>query len=156
MGEEPLNGRVYVSPTESFAAETGVLLVSTEGNDMATLTIGQGDDVYSAISGTLQQLTISDAERSSYLVFGRNAADLSQVGFFTPQRTTLSANRAFIRTTGDEALALDFDRVTTATGGIKQQPGSAKPIYHDLTGRRVFSPVKGGIYIVNGRKVVVQ
>ena len=156
VGEEPLNGRVYVSPTESFAAETGVLLVSTEGNDMATLTIGQGDDVYSAISGTLQQLTISDAERSSYLVFGRNAADLSQVGFFTPQRTTLSANRAFIRTTGDEALALDFDRVTTATGGIKQQPGSAKPIYHDLTGRRVFSPVKGGIYIVNGRKVVVQ
>lgn len=153
VGDAPLDGRINVTATESFAAKTGILLVSNESNDQATLTIGQGDNLYSAISGSLVQFSISDAERTDYLVFGRNAADLAQVGFFTPQRTTLSANRGFVRTDAYEALTLNFDRVTTATGAIKQQSGNA-PVYHDLTGRRVLNPLKGGIYITGGRKVV--
>ena len=153
VGDAPLDGRINVTATESFAAKTGILLVSNESNDQATLTIGQGDNLYSAISGSLVQFSISDAERTDYLVFGRNAADLAQVGFFIPQRTTLSANRGFVRTDAYEALTLNFDRVTTATGAIKQQSGNA-PVYYDLTGRRVLNPLKGGIYITGGRKVV--
>lgn len=153
VGDAPLDGRINVTTTESFAAKTGILLVSNESNDQATLTIGQGDNLYSAISGSLVQFSISDAERTDYLVFGRNAADLAQVGFFIPQRTTLSANRGFVRTDAYEALTLNFDRVTTATGAIKQQSGNA-PVYYDLTGRRVLNPLKGGIYITGGRKVV--
>ena len=153
VGDAPLDGRINVTATESFAAKTGILLVSKESNDQATLTIGQGDNLSSAISGSLVQFSISDAERTDYLVFGRNAADLAQVGFFIPQRTTLSANRGFVRTDAYEALTLNFDRVTTATGAIKQQSGNA-PVYYDLTGRRVLNPLKGGIYITGGRKVV--
>lgn len=153
VGDAPLDGRINVTATESFAAKTGILLVSNESNDQATLTIGQGDNLYSAISGSLVQFSISDAERTDYLVFGRNAANLAQVGFFIPQRTTLSANRGFVRTDAYEALTLNFDRVTTATGAIKQQSGNA-PVYYDLTGRRVLNPLKGGIYITGGRKVV--
>lgn len=153
VGDAPLDGRINVTATESFAAKTGILLVSNESNDQATLTIGQGDNLYSAISGSLVQFSISDAERTDYLVFGRNAADLAQVGFFTPQRTTLSANRGFVRTDAYEALTLNFDRITTATGAVKQQSGNAT-IYYDLTGRRVLNPLKGGIYITGGRKVV--
>lgn len=153
VGDAPLDGRINVTATESFAAKTGILLVSNESNDQATLTIGQGDNLYSAISGSLVQFSISDAERKDYLVFGRNAADLAQVGFFTPQRTTLSANRGFVRTDAYEALTLNFDRITTATGAVKQQSGNA-PVYYDLTGRRVLNPLKGGIYITGGRKVV--
>lgn len=153
VGDAPLDGRINVTATESFAAKTGILLVGNESNDQATLTIGQGDNLYSAISGSLVQFSISDAERTDYLVFGRNATDLAQVGFFIPQRTTLSANRGFVRTDAYEALTLNFDRVTTATGAIKQQPGNA-PVYYDLTGRRVLNPLKGGIYITGGRKVV--
>lgn len=153
VGDAPLDGRINVTATESFAAKTGILLVSNESNDQATLTIGQGDNLYSAISGSLVQFSISDAERTDYLVFGRNAADLAQVGFFTPQRTTLSANRGFVRTDAYEALTLNFDRITTATGAVKQQSGNA-PVYYDLTGRRVLNPLKGGIYITGGRKVV--
>ena len=153
VGDAPLDGRINVTATESFAAKTGILLVSNESNDQATLTIGQGDNLYSAISGSLVQFSISDAERTNYLVFDRNADDLAQVGFFISQRTTLSANRGFVRTDAYEALTLNFDRVTTATGAIKQQSGNA-PVYYDLTGRRVLNPLKGGIYISGGRKVV--
>lgn len=153
VGDAPLDGRINVTATESFAAKTGILLVSNESNDQATLTIGQGDNLYSAISGSLVQFSISDAERTNYLVFDRNADDLAQVGFFISQRTTLSANRGFVRTDAYEALTLNFDRITTTTGAIKQQPGNA-PVYYDLTGRRVLNPLKGGIYISGGRKVV--
>lgn len=153
VGDAPLDGRINVTATESFAAKTGILLVSNESNDQATLTIGQGDNLYSAISGSLVQFSISDAERTNYLVFDRNADDLAQVGFFISQRTTLSANRGFVRTDAYEALTLNFDRVTTATGAVKQQSGNA-PVYYDLTGRRVLNPLKGGIYITGGRKVV--
>lgn len=153
VGDAPLDGRINVTATESFAAKTGILLVSNESNDQATLTIGQGDNLYSAISGSLVQFSISDAERTNYLVFDRNADDLAQVGFFISQRTTLSANRGFVRTDAYEALTLNFDRITTATGAVKQQSGNA-PVYYDLTGRRVLNPLKGGIYITGGRKVV--
>lgn len=153
VGDAPLDGRINVTATESFAAKTGILLVSNESNDQATLTIGQGDNLYSAISGSLVQFSISDAERTNYLVFDRNADDLAQVGFFISQRTTLSANRGFVRTDAYEALTLNFDRITTATGAVKQQSGNA-PVYYDLTGRRVLNPIKGGIYITGGRKVV--
>lgn len=153
VGDAPLDGRINVTATESFAAKTGILLVSNESNDQATLTIGQGDNLYSAISGSLVQFSISDAERTNYLVFDRNADDLAQVGFFISQRTTLSANRGFVRTDAYEALTLNFDRITTATGAVKQQSGNA-PVYYDLTGRRVLNPLKGGIYISGGRKVV--
>ena len=64
VGDAPLDGRINVTATESFAAKTGILLVSNESNDQATLTIGQGDNLYSAISGSLVQFSISDAERT--------------------------------------------------------------------------------------------
>ena len=44
---------------------------------------------------------------------------------------------------------------TTGVEEVETENGEVKAIY-DLTGRRVQETVKGGIYIINGKKVLVK
>lgn len=51
----------------------------------------------------------------------------------------------------------EFDPSTTSIGTMKLSDNSQESIIiYDLTGRRVEKTVKGGVYIVNGRKVVIR
>ncbi|MBQ5729971.1 MAG: hypothetical protein IIV54_06240 [Bacteroidaceae bacterium] len=52
------------------------------------------------------------------------------------------------------ALRFNFDGETTAIETVETENANA-PIY-DLSGRRVLSTVKGGIYIQNGKKFIVK
>lgn len=77
----------------------------------------------------------------------------------------LAANRAYLQTTYKPAaagarLALVFDDDTTtgisdASRVDKEGKGSGFEIYN-LKGQRVENPVKGQLYIVNGKKVVMK
>ncbi|MBQ5728957.1 MAG: hypothetical protein IIV54_01030 [Bacteroidaceae bacterium] len=53
-----------------------------------------------------------------------------------------------------QALRFNFDGETTAIETVETENANA-PIY-DLSGRRVLSTVKGGIYIQNGKKFIVK
>ena len=57
-------------------------------------------------------------------------------------------------TSGVKALRFNFDGETTAIETVETENANA-PIY-DLSGRRVLSTVKGGIYIQNGKKFIVK
>ena len=50
----------------------------------------------------------------------------------------------------DEGIVNGIDEVTTTTVEI-----DANAVYYDLQGRRVDHPVRG-IYIVNGKKVIIK
>ena len=71
----------------------------------------------------------------------------------------LKANRAYLHTNynvnaaGARALEIVFDDETTGITSTATQPSSEQ--YYDLQGRRVAQPTKG-LYIVNGRKVVIK
>ena len=52
------------------------------------------------------------------------------------------------------ALRFNFDGETTAIETVETENANA-PIY-DLSGRRVLSTVKGGVYIQNGKKFIVK
>lgn len=79
--------------------------------------------------------------------------------------STVAANRAYVRL--DEVseygsaqpaancLLLGFDGTVTAVGGV-QTAATAAPAAYDLGGRRVVKPVAGGLYIVDGKKVIVK
>lgn len=152
----PADGQTIMTETANFAKETGVLLVSDEAADKAVLTIGdvEGATNTSALKGTLLAKDITDAQ-AKYLVFGKNKANETEVGFFEPTTTTIPANRAFFMDTTGSSIALNFGNVTAINNVATDNVNANAPIF-DLSGRRVVKAVKGGLYIQNGKKYIVK
>ena len=154
----PANGQTVMTETANFAKETGVLLVSDEAADKAVLTIGdvEGATNTSALKGTLLAKDITGAQ-AKYLVFGKNKANETEVGFFEPSTTVTSipANRAFFADAEGSAIALNFGNVTAVNNVVAGNANANAPIF-DLSGRRVVKAVKGGLYIQNGKKYIVK
>lgn len=154
----PANGQTVMTETANFAKETGVLLVSDEAAAKAVLTIGDVDGATntSALKGTLLAKDITGAQ-TNYLVFGKNKANETEVGFFEPSTTVTSipANRAFFADAKGSAIALNFGNVTAVNNVVAGNANVNSPIF-DLTGRRVVKAVKGGLYIQNGKKYIVK
>ena len=139
----------------SVPASTGFVLVGT--GEKATLTIGTADAVTNnSLTGTNTGITLADDTRANYLVFGKNA---DVVGFYAPSTsvTKIGANKAYLDATaltGEGAIAMNFGGTTTAINtAIVNNQGVNAPVF-DLSGRRVVAPVKGGVYIQNGKKFI--
>lgn len=154
----PANGQTVMTETANFVKETGVLLVSDEAAAKAVLTIGDAEGAAnsSALKGTLLAKDINSAQ-TKYLVFGKNNANETEVGFFEPSTavTSIPANRAFFADAEGSAIALNFGNVTAVNNVVAGNTNVNAPIF-DLTGRRVVKAVKGGLYIQNGKKYIVK
>lgn len=150
----PANNETVMTETASFGAKNGVLLVSETAAEKAVLTIGDVASVESALSGTLLAKDITDSQ-TNYLVFGKNKAAETEVGFFEPTATTIPANRAFFMDTTGSSIALNFGNVTAINNVATDNVNANAPIF-DLSGRRVVKAVKGGLYIQNGKKYIVK
>jgi hypothetical protein len=80
------------------------------------------------------------------------------LGFFKFSGTTLKARRAFfVFPNGSEAgYRFDFDDTPT---GISEVQGAKRnvqdDVFYNLAGQRVVNPTKG-IYVVNGKKVIIK
>lgn len=154
----PADGQTVMTEVTSFAKENGILLVSDNAAAKAVLTIGdvEGAASSSALQGTLLAKDITGAQ-TKYLVFGKNKAAETEVGFFEPSTTVTSipANRAFFADAEGSAIALNFGNVTAVNNVVAGNANANAPIF-DLTGRRVVKAVKGGLYIQNGKKYIVK
>ena len=64
-------------------------------------------------------------------------------------------NDAFPELTGDNASRSEIFEVAV-TVGIESITVSEETVIYDLTGRKVDTPVNKGIYIINGKKVVIK
>ena len=146
---------IDMTATTAVPANTGFVLVGTE--DKATLTIGTADAISgtNALTGSNFNTTLTDATRANYLVFGVNAGN---VGFYTPSETltTIPANKAYIDASevSGSAIALNFGNTVTGINAATINNGENNAPIYDLSGRRVWAPVKGGLYIQNGKKLV--
>ncbi|WP_337578304.1 hypothetical protein [Prevotellamassilia timonensis] len=146
---------IDMTATTSVPANIGFVLVGTENK--ATLTIGkaaaiEGDN---ALTGTNTGIAFAEATpKANYLVFGVNA---DKVGFYTPGNVTaIPANKAYINASAvaGSAIALNFGNTVTGINAATINNGENNAPIYDLSGRRVWAPVKGGLYIQNGKKLV--
>lgn len=130
-------------------ANTGVLLVNETGATTATVTINDAAAATvanNALVGTLAP----HAKAAGDLFLGNNEG---VVGFYDWAGTSLAANRAYIpAATAAGVRALLFDNTTTGVNAATLNNASQKVF--DLQGRRVQKAQKG-LYIVNGKKVVL-
>lgn len=161
VAEQPGETSVTMNETTTGVKElNGFLLVATEGNNTATLTIGESN-VTSHMTGTLTTLDLTAEDKSLYNVFGRKVEDgttTTTVGFFTPSETlnSIDGNRGFFKGTKASALALNFGGQVTAISTAITNSANGKSCIYDLSGRRVTRVAKGGLYIVNGRKFIAK
>lgn len=138
-------------------AEKGFVLVGNADATKATLTIGTANSVESDLTGTLVTKAIAEGEQTNYLVFGKDK-DSNAVGFYAPSASVASipANKAYLETSALSAAAIALNFNGTATGVntvVLGENGVNAPVF-DLSGRRVVAPVKGGVYIQNGKKFI--
>lgn len=159
VAKTPEQNKVTFSETaDGVMAQKGFLLISETGGATATLNIGESN-ISSAMGGTLLDLTLNEADKAKYRVFGQKTSNEKVIGFFKPSATlnTISANRAFFTNATGEALRLNFDGMVSGieTTELNNALNNNAPIY-DLSGRRVMNAVKGGLYIQNGRKFIVK
>lgn len=137
-------------------ANTGVVLEAAEGD--YTLTVG-GEAT--AVVGNDLLGTVA----ASYITADAYALGLvdGEVGFYTATKNQQEGAswlnngfKAYLPKTGLAAtLRFNFGGNTTAIESVLIGADANAPIY-DLSGRRVNNAVKGGIYIVNGKKVYIK
>ena len=116
-------------------------------------------------------MTVKDGAGNDYNVtrdniraFNINTADSrNPIGFYKVKSnvTNIPGNKAFLVLTNAEAQAKGFvlefeDGGTTGIETIENSKHSTEDgVYYDLQGRRVENPTRG-VYIVNGKKVVIK
>lgn len=146
---------IDMTATTAVPANTGFVLVGTENK--ATLTIGTADAISgtNALTGSNFNTALTDATRANYLVFGVNAGT---VGFYAPSSSvpSIPANKAYINASAvaGSAIALNFGNTVTGINAATINNGENNAPIYDLSGRRVWAPVKGGLHIQNGKKLV--
>ena len=165
---------------EVVPAQTAIVLEcsSTNPADNKLLPVGKEEPKKSTnrLCGTffnslIANLSVKDGQGTSYDVtpdniraFNINDKDLNNpIGFYKVKKgvTTVPGNKAFLVLTDAEAQAKGFiltfeDGSTTGIETVETSKGNIEDgVYYDLQGRRVENPTRG-IYIVNGKKVVIK
>ena len=142
-------GKPYiVKPTEavtSFSA-TGVTLKK----DLNNTTLGD-----LTMTGTYEQIAAIDySTQDSYVIGIKNGvSSLYRVN----SSVSLKPFRAYFTVEGGPAarIALSFDNEATGISDVRGKTEGVRDVYYDMQGRRVAQPTKG-LYIVNGKKVMIK
>ena len=134
--------------TGSVPAGTGVLLMGTAG---------QAVEPVVAASGTAPTTNLLTGVTTATTVTADQYYGLSGDTFKKVNAGTVPAGRALLPASKVTASARELTFVFDEATGIKQIETSKQNVegYFNLAGQRVAQPTKG-LYIVNGRKVVVK
>lgn len=143
----PLNGALAAGKGAIVSkATTGDIYayVSTEATDSRNnQLVGSGD-------------ATKDLTDGNYYIFNKQGEE----AVFSPLKesasTTLAANKAALKTAtpGGQALTLDFGSVTGINTATTAMPATNATF--DLSGRKVSGKLPAGLYIKNGKKLLIK
>ncbi len=143
-------------------AATAVILKASSSS--YTLIVSDGTavtfDVTNDLTGVDVATTISGSSYEDKTIYTLAAEDtddddVKELGFYKYTGTTLGANKAFLplaAAASVKGFAFSFEGEETGVQGVSS--ATRNDVIYDLSGRRVSKPTKG-LYIVNGKKIVV-
>lgn len=143
----PLNGALAAGKGAIVSkATTGDIYayVSTETTDSRNnLLVGSGDATKELTDG-------------NYYIFNKKDNDAVFSPLDNAASTTLAANKAALKTatTGGQALTLYFGSVTGINTATTAMPATNATF--DLSGRKVSGKLPAGLYIKNGKKLLIK
>ena len=150
-GIDSSTGEVLLTSVEEVPAGTGVILQEAAGSSFDILVNGTSFVYSNLLRGTLSQTTVSDG----YVLNGDRFERVS-----VP--TTVAANSAYLvlpaSVQGDQTLALRLiSGVTDDIDAVVTDAAGGNGHWYTLQGIRLNdAPTTPGIYIRNGRKVMVK
>jgi hypothetical protein len=144
-------------------ANTGVVLYSESAisqNVPVTTATGNMDWTDNELVGITERtkVSINGEEGKTNYILSKEGND---VGFYLAAAgdgAYLAANRAYLSTSATQQQVpqyLGFEEETTGIESLSPTHSQGEGECYDLSGRRVAEP-KNGLYIINGRKVVVK
>lgn len=137
-------------------ANEGIIIKGASSDESVVLNvIDAAETIDNDLQGNTQELT----DLTGVYSFGR-ANGTGNVGFFRSTKSTLVANRAYIKldNSASQSIAMNFDgSIVSSIESVNTNNAtmSNAPVY-DLTGRRVMKMVKGNLYIQNSKKFIAQ
>lgn len=105
--------------------------------------------------GTYEQKKIVSDGSTQYYCFMADGAEAGKFVHVITTPVTMNPYRAYMVVEGAAARELDLVIDGVSTGIKNMKVGTDDNVYYDLQGRRVLYPTKG-LYIVNGRKVIIK
>ena len=149
-------------------ANTGLLLRNPNGASAVSVDVpvtdyvAQLDNDLVAVSKDKAEgeLLDTEGENNEYKNYILNNVN-NVVGFYRPNGQSIAKGRAYLHVLASEANAVQsftnlFDGETTAIDSITTADEQTQDnVFYDLSGRRVNNPQRG-LYIVNGKKVLVK
>lgn len=149
------NKQVTLSPLNgALAAGKGAIVSKATTGDIYAYVSAEATD-----SRNNQLVGSGDATKEltdgNYYIFNKQGED----AVFSPlnnTNTTLAANKAALKTTtiGGQALTLDFGSVTGINTATTAMPATNATF--DLSGRKVSGNLPAGLYIKNGKKLLIK
>ena len=144
-------GTVVMSPVTAVPADTPLLLVGTAGTPYSVPVAAEA-----SAPGTNYLKkgpeTFTGTEENKYILWTDGKFHLVAAG-------TLAANKAYLDLDGvgahELSIVFDDEGETTALSEVRGLKAEVRGEFYDLSGRKVAQPTKG-LYIVNGRKVVIK
>lgn len=130
-----------------LTSETGtsVTMVPAAGETAATIS----DNKLGHSAGAAKTLTAGEV----YIL----ANGTSGTAFYPCKAGDLAMNKAYLLgNDGGKAITMNFGNTVTAINGITTNAANAQAPIYDLSGRRVMSAAKSGLYIQNGKKFIVK
>ena len=155
---------VTLTRVQSAKGGTGLFLKAEPGEYVIPVIENSSYNTLNLLVGTLEQTTVNSTagEMSNYKF---TIADGDAAPMFYPfeDNTTFSAGKAYLQiptawlpATAQKSLNIRFDDgETTDIDELKGEDGKVKGICYDLSGRVVENPTSG-IYIIDGKKVLVK
>lgn len=154
------NGRLTYTPIQQVPANTGVILRSVSGgeasvdvpviNDIPALE--EGSNMLVAVGTAISSLaTVGDNNSTNYILNNVNGV----LGFYRAAGNRVDAGKAYLNVPAGASRSF-IDINPGEQDGIESvNVNAAEDNIYDLQGRQVAQPQKG-LYIVNGKKVVIK
>lgn len=154
---------IKLSSVTKVPANTGVLIFSNSEmtNQSIPVTTESTDDVTGnllvAVSSAMTLSAASD-DYENYVLAIEN--DKPVFKLIAKTSASMTAGQAYLhmpKRTGDAArsMRIVFDDETTGVADVRSKMSDVRGEYYNLSGQRVTQPTKG-LYVVNGKKVIVK
>ena len=150
-------GKIELVQVNKVAAGTGVLLralnSATEFKVPVTAATAEATTGNLFVRGAGAAVASEDGGKYNYVLGKHNG----EVGFYKAGGMTVATDKAYIQTSISSArIAIDFDEMdVTGISEIETMRNVGNETFYNLNGQKVQNPTKG-LYIMNGRKVIIK